>query len=120
MLLNDNCVRDILIEIANEPSSNSFIDDMEVRLQDKYDKETVFYALQVLKEEHYIHADEYYGNNQLDYSVGAMTKKGLDLFSKIKSDNVWNKVTKLLEKVGGSVSISTLSSLATKALLSLL
>lgn len=120
MLLNEDCVRDILIEIANEPSAYSFIDDMEIRLKDKYDKETIFYALQILKEEGYIHADEYYGNNQPDFSVGSMTKKGLDLYNKIKSDNVWIEVKQSLLKLGSGVSMSVLTSLATKAFMSLL
>ena len=59
MLLNEDCVRDILIQIAKKPNAHSFIDGMEIRLKDKYNKETVFYALQILKEEGYIHADEY-------------------------------------------------------------
>lgn len=119
MLLNEDCVRDILTEIANEPSAHSFIDDMEIRLKDKYDKETVFYALQILQEDEYIHADVYYGNNKPNYSVGAMTKKGLDLYSKIQNDNVWNNVKKSLAKLGSGVSMNILSTLATKAFLAL-
>jgi predicted transcriptional regulator len=120
LLLNEDCVRDILIQIAKKPNDHSFIDDMEIRLKDKYNKETVFYALQILKEEGYIHADEYYGNNQLDFSVGNMTKKGLDLYSKIQNDDVWARVKQSLLKFGSSVSMSVLSSLATKAFLALL
>lgn len=119
MLLNEDCVRDILTEIANEPTTHSFINDMDTRLKDKYDQETVFYALQILLEEEYIHADVYYGNNRPNYSVGSMTKKGLDPYSKIQNDNVWNSVKSSLAKAGAHVSLSVLSSVATKAFLSL-
>ncbi|WP_317294082.1 DUF2513 domain-containing protein [Ligilactobacillus saerimneri] len=119
LLLNNDCVRDILSEVAKQPM-NEFINDMPERLSHKYKSDDVNYALSILNEENCIHCDVYYGNDQLImYSVGTMTKKGLDLYSKIQSDTVWNKVKAKIKLLGGSVSINLLSSIATNVVTSL-
>lgn len=111
MLLNIDCVRDILSEIAKQPM-DTFIHDMPDRLS-KYKIDDVNYALSILNEEECIHCDVYYGNNKPMYSVGTMTKKGLDLYSKIQSDTAWNKIKNKLKQFGESISISLLSTVAT-------
>lgn len=114
MELNPDCLRDILSEIAKLPMGN-FLNSLPQKITDKYSKDDIEYTIQIIDEEQLAHVSFTWGNNRLArYSLGQMTLSGQQLYSKIKSDTVWNKVKDKIKSIGCAFSVELIKVAAGK------
>ncbi|WP_283601189.1 DUF2513 domain-containing protein [Ligilactobacillus aviarius] len=105
MELNPDCLRDILSEIAKLPMGN-FLNTLPKEITDKYSEDDIEYTIQIIEEEELAHVSLNWGNNVLArYSLGQVTLSGQQLYSKIKSDTVWNKVKDKIRSIGSAFSV---------------
>lgn len=116
MELNPDCLRDILSKIAKLPMGQ-FINSFPPEFMNKYSKDDIEYTIQIIDEENLAHVSLNWGNNVLvRYSLGQMTLSGQQLYSKIKSDTVWNKVKEKIKSIGSAFSVELIKLAAGKVI----
>ena len=120
MRLNHDCVRDVMlfIEEKHKPGMFIFLKDFldDDKLSENYTAEDIQYTLLQLLDAEFIKGKPSYASNVLaTFSCGGLTWKGSQFIDTIRDNKVWSKTKNATSKLS-SVSITILSSIATKAL----
>lgn len=130
MTLNLECLRKVLLALEttltfehaegnDAPFAFSFpmlfIGDLyKIDGLNSFSPEEVFYAVYNLEQAGFIAANIDYANDSVDDClITDITYEGHMFLKNIKSESVWGKVKASIAKVGGDISISVLSTLAT-------
>lgn len=102
MKLNSKCVRSVLLQLEKQALGIlTYIDDFPP--QESFSKEEIVYSCLKLAEAGFVHAE--ISKDLLgDYSgyITDITYDGQKFLNKIKNDEVWNKISPLIEQLGCS------------------
>ena len=120
MRLNHDCVRDVLLFIEQEHRPGRFISLQQFLsadvLSDHYSADDIKYTLLQLLDAGFIQGTPTYTYNSLAmFSCGGLTWNGCQFIDTIRDNKVWHQ-TKIAASKLSSVSMTILSSIATKAL----
>lgn len=115
MVLNANCVRDILLELEKLPYQKSCtISNLMDALPD-YSEDDISYTCLKLSEANYIDITTIKSINMTGpaiRSINDITFYGYEFLNNIRSDSVWDNVKAVGTKIGAT-SISALTQIAT-------
>lgn len=119
MRLDQDCVRDLLLELESKLSFNQpiFIDDFkELETVSSYGYEISVYALLKMIEAKFVNANVTYAGDEIyQLAISSLTWDGHQFLDTIRDHEVW-KETKAATKKLSSVSLSIISTLATEFL----
>lgn len=113
MILDRDCVRDLLLTVELDSFNNRFFLDKicdQPKMQ-SYSKETITYAIQKLDEANYINADILIADGgPYSVSVSSITWDGHQFLDNIRDPGIWEKVKSRSSKLT-SVSLPLLAEL---------
>lgn len=114
MILDSNCVRDILLELEKLPYQNSCTISNLMDALPNYNKDEISYTCLKLAEANYIDISTIKAVNMrvpAIRSINDITFYGHEFLNNIRSDSVWNNVKAVGSKIGVT-SISALTQIA--------
>ncbi|WP_298785625.1 DUF2513 domain-containing protein [uncultured Marinococcus sp.] len=115
MILDHDCVRELLLSVENNIGLNDMvpIDKLEsISPLDSYDQDIVRYAALKMIEAGYIHAKPLYADNMLiDIRVGNLTTAGHEFLDNVRDSTIWQKTKERSSKVAGA-SLPVLANIA--------
>lgn len=111
MILNPDCIRDILIYIESKTDSKitsvgfkQLVDSL-----DSYDKNTLYYHVNQISKSNLVD-NVFYADNAPLY-ISDLTPEGHEFLANIRSNSNWNKTKEVAKKVG-SFSLDTLKEIS--------
>ncbi|EOO33947.1 hypothetical protein IIU_02687 [Bacillus cereus VD133] len=119
MKLNQDCVRDLLLELEEKLTINDYFLLPHFNNLDTVSKhgfDDTFYSFKKLVEANYLNGSCKYGSNELiNLSIDSISWDGHQFLDTIRDNVIWSK-TKTAASSLSSVSISIMSALATSYL----
>lgn len=116
MKLNNDCIRDILIQVEEANLGYKLtIKDLTLKLP-QYTEEDIIYSCLKLGEANFLSLDKTrYIRDNIDtiHKINSITYSGHQFLDIIRNDNVWNKTKSTLKSMGAS-SIKTIFEIALK------
>ncbi|WP_311407069.1 DUF2513 domain-containing protein [Liquorilactobacillus uvarum] len=115
MGINVNCVRDVLKIVADKPFGQ-YVNSSNLGLDKIYSKKVIESTVQSLYESNLIKVEnEYLLNNDLDYSIGELTRAGCQLLTQLKNDARFKNIKESINQYDErQVTIRALQRLASK------
>ncbi|BBN99195.1 DUF2513 domain-containing protein [Sporolactobacillus terrae] len=116
MKLDNDCIRDFLLTLEEthlyENVSTEHLE--KYKRLNKYPKDQVLYTISKLFEAGFINGKKLIISGSIGKAwISEMTWSGHEFLNTIRSDNVWKEAKDKVSKTVGSVSLTTLSELAT-------
>lgn len=107
MRLNQDCIRDVLLELEEKLTFGSHIFLQQIKELDttkKYGEEDTIYTILKLLEADYLIGKPLYASNELyQLSLSSITWNGHEFLDSIRSNEVWRETKK---RVSGFTSVS--------------
>lgn len=113
MILNPDCLREILLIIEEKGGINTILwmKDFQNNMPD-YDFETIFYHLKLLNDENYIVGNVYISSGIVTAQIERMTMAGHKFLDNIRDLIVWGETKHTIFSKFKSVSISIIEQVA--------
>lgn len=109
MMLNHDCVRDILLYLESIPYDPMLINSKDIELP-KYSYEEILYSLKKLKEAGFINMTKV--NFEQSTFIESITWSGHDFLDNIRDNKTWRETISKISKTVGSASIDIISRVA--------
>ncbi|EOH76211.1 DUF2513 domain-containing protein [Enterococcus raffinosus] len=124
MKLNQNCIRDILLELEDELGFDLHIskyDLDELKSYKKYGEDEFLYTISKLSEAGYINESHQAGGDTMYYQlmIHSITWEGHKFLDTIRDNQVW-AVTKKVASKFSSVSVNMISTIASTVITNLI
>ncbi|PHL20883.1 DUF2513 domain-containing protein [Enterococcus faecium] len=124
MKLNQDCVRDILLELEKKLDLNTQLyknDLLTFSSYEKYGEKDFFYTLLKLTEAGYLNAKVTAGANNPVFSVNisSISWKGHEFLDSVRDNEVWKQTKSIIFKFS-SVSITTIENIASNVITQLI
>ena len=110
MKRNMNLIREILLSVENLPGGKA---SNQISLPDgEWSPDEVIGHLRLVYDAGYIDGKIHFNPGGLFMTIYGLTNAGHDLLDSIRDETVWNKTKEEVGKVGGTVAVDTLKSIA--------
>lgn len=124
MKLNQDCVRDILLELEKKLDLNTQLyknDLLTFSSYEKYGEKDFFYILLKLTEAGYLNAKVTAGANNPVFSVNisSISWEGHEFLDSVRDNEVWKQTKSIVSKFS-SVSITTIENIASNVITQLI
>lgn len=124
MKLNQDCVRDILLELEEKLDLNTQLfknDLLTFSSYEKYEENDFFYTLLKLTEAGYLNAKITSGANNPVFSVNisSLSWEGHKFLDSVRDNEVWKQTKSIISKFS-SVSITTIENIASNVITQLI
>ena len=117
MKFNNDCVRDILINVEKIPYTETMTIEKLCSILSKYSPEDVLAMVSILNREHYLFIMDKGGYNDFDIfrenKIRCLTERGYRVLDTIREDKVWNLMKEKIANFN-NLSFFMISSIATK------
>ena len=117
MKFNNDCVRDILINVEKIPYGETITIEKLCEVLSKYSSEEVLSMVSILNREHYIFIMDKGGYNDFDIfrenKIRCLTERGYRVLDTIREDRIWNLMKEKIANFN-DLSFFMISSIATK------
>ena len=126
MKLNYNCIRDVLlfIEENQEMTDNGYMTTMGLHdfcnsdSLSNYSESDIEYCISKLHEAGFVDANDIRSLDSSGFMIKDITYDGHQYLNNIRDKSIWQQTLEKVRSVGGSVSLSVLSQIAEKIVLS--
>ena len=102
MMINFDCVRDVLLYIEENNDFDKYINSNEVidNLKNKYSYKEIMYTINQLHLNKFINIIDASCIDRSQYIIKCITPNGHDFICEIKNKSNWNKIKNIAKKLG--------------------